>query len=244
MKKSLEETVRYLILFEGRTGSTMMGQLLNQNPEVIHIGEDVSKYQEEGWPKQREWIDNLLFNTSNFSDERIKPGATAVGFKVKLRKIADPLELQHYIENNNIKVIYMTRNNKIKQIASSIRAIDLYSSSGSYNINNDSQTKVPGAYEISIRRFNNTLIWLQAAEYKLECFISKLAAPIHKVVYEDLCSDMQGTMDNLFSFLEVEPTETKPKTTKITSDNLEDAISNYKELKEFYSDSIYSHMFK
>ena len=236
--------LRYMILFEGRTGSTMMGQMLNQHTDIIHIGEDVSHLQEQGWEAQKTWMDRLYFDTANVEDPRIKPGALAVGFKVKLRRIASPPALSSYLEQHQIRVMHMTRENKIKQIVSSIRAIDLYRASGNYNTDGKNPIPLPQQQEIPLERFNSTLLWLLEAEQQLDCFISKLKVPVIKITYEELFRNRQNTLSRIFEFLHVETRgDVLPETRKITPDDLQQVLTNYGELKHFYRHTRFGPMF-
>ena len=234
---------RFLILFEGRTGSTLMGQMLNQHPQVIHIGEEVSHLQEQGFEAQRAWMERLYFETDQFDDPRIKPNPRAVGFKVKLRKIASPDQLAQYIEAHGLRVIHMIRQNKIKQVVSSVRAIDLHQRTGSYNLDQKDELCLPTAYEIPIERFNTTLLWLMEAEHRLDCFISHLSVPVLKITYESILEDYQQAMERLFQFLGVEPVPVTPQARKITPDDLRATLSNFEALKTFYRHTPYGAMF-
>ena len=236
--------IRFLILFEGRTGSTMLGQMLNQHPQVIHIGEEVSHLQEEGWDAQESWMNNLFFDTQHFKDPRIKKDAKAIGFKVKLRKIASEKALQHYIAEHDLKIIYMTRKNKVKQVISSIRAIDLYKSTGSYNVNGNKAIDLPNSQHIPLDRFNTILLWILEAEKRLECFVSRLNAPVLPITYEALTGDRITTLELVFKFLGVKPVESSPITRKITADDLGKVVKNLDELKWFYRHTAFGPMFE
>lgn len=237
-------TTRFIHLFEGRTGSSLLGGILNQNPAVISIGEELAALKPGGWKKQEEWLASLYFDTQNFDDPRVKPSATAVGCKVKLRDIADPAGLRAFIESNNIKVIHLRRDNFIKQVVSSIRAMDLHQETGHYNLRANQENLKPAAYPIPPRKFNTTLLWLLDFVHRLDVFLAGLNLAPYRLSYEELQGDLEGEVNRLCAFLEVKPHPFVENLIKITSDNLAETISNYDELVRFYSDSKYGLMFK
>lgn len=237
-------SIRFVILFEGRTGSSLLGELLNENPKMSCLGEEVAELRHSGWDAQEEWMNKLYFDTDNFEDDRLNQWSEAVGFKVKLREIAAIEKFRRFIEENQILVIHMHRSNFIKQVVSSIRAIDLAKATGQYNLKKNQKDLIPEAYEIPLRRFNNTLLWLLDAVHKLDMFVAKLTVPIHYLTYEELCSDMDDALAHIDKFLGLPPHSAEPRSLKITDDNLRNVVINYDKIRRFYSDSVFARMFE
>lgn len=236
-------TTRFMTLFEGRTGSSLLGGLLNQNPSIICLGEELAHLRKDGWSAQKEWLDQLYFNTENFQDHRIKDGASAVGCKIKLRDISDPEQLLKYIEANDIKIVHMRRDNFIKQVVSSIRAMDLHKETGNYNLSAKQKDLRPDAYPIPIRKFNATLLWLLDFVHKLDVYIATLKQPPYLLSYEELNNDMLGEVHKLCAVLNAEPHDFVTNLIKVTSDDLREAVSNHDDLARFYSGTQYEDMF-
>ena len=231
---------KIILLFEGRTGSSMFGSLMNQHPEICFLGEELADLKEQGWHAQQVWMDNYFNLNSGFMDtRRNKENLKVLGFKIKLRDISDPSKFSEYIRTNSILIIHMHRKNFIKQVLSSIRAMDLERKHSVYNLDLSQADKVPGKYRIQQRRFNNILLWLFECECRLREFISSLGNCVFFwISYEELVSDIQGTTADFFRNVGLTPVEVNPVTLKITSDNMKDVIENYDEIKHFYSDSI------
>ena len=234
---------RFIILFEGRTGSSLLGNLLNQHPQVSCLGEEVAALRHEGWAAQRAWIESLFLDTANFRDPRLKGTATALGFKVKLREIADAKAFGQWLDGSDVKVVHQQRLNFVKQVVSSVRAMKLYEQTGHYNLEPDQANLKPGAYAIPKKRFNNTLLWLLEAEHKLALFLAVLTRPVLHSTYEDLCAGMNAEVARVFSFLGVSSQPVEPNTIKLTSDHLREVLENYDDLLAFYSGTGFEKMF-
>lgn len=241
-------TSRVILLFEGRTGSSLLGNLLNQNKSVSFLGEEVADLYKSGWEAQCDWIDSLFFDVERFQekyqDPRIQDTSTVLGFKVKLRDIASEEGLKHYIENNNLTIIHMFRRNLVKQTVSSIRAIDLYKQTGFYNLSKKQANLNLGAYKIPKRRFNTIFLQLLELEHNLQVFLAKLEVPIIYIAYEDLYKKPQNVLDQIFDRIGVSSCQVNPNLVKLTSDDLSLVITNLDELINFYSDTPYGWMFK
>ena len=231
---------KVILLFEGRTGSSLFGGLMNQHPNICFLGEELAEIKDQGWHAQQIWMDKYFDPDSGFTDvRRNKEKLKILGFKIKLRDIADPTRFREYILANDIQIIHMYRKNIVKQTLSSIRAMDLARSHGVYNLDASQAEKIPGKYRIPLQHFNNILLWITGCEWRLREFIASLGDSLNfRMSYEELISDIQGMASNVFCKLRVKPVAVKPVLIKITSDNMEDAIENYAEIKGFYSDSV------
>jgi LPS sulfotransferase NodH len=231
---------RAVLLFEGRTGSSALADALQQNPHISFLGEDVAHLRDQGWAAQRDWIQTLFWNTAAFSDRRIKAHANTVGFKVKLRDIADTAAFRELLESNQIRILHMTRDNLIKQVVSSIRAIDLYKATGRYNLRPNHAELKPGPCKIRLSRFQDTLAWLEEHVEQLENFVSSLTVPVHHITYEQLQHDARDTVRQVFDFLGVPQATVRLRLIKITDDQLQNVIVNYDELKTYLADTKYA----
>jgi LPS sulfotransferase NodH len=236
----MKKLVRTILLFEGRTGSSVFGDALNQNPKVSFLGEDVAHLREDGWASQQQWIESLFWKTASFPDRRVKRGIKAVGFKVKLREIADPPGLRDLIEQHRIKIIHMTRDNLIKQVISSIRAIDLYKATGKYNLRRKDESLRPGPSVIPLDRFRETLKWLEESVDSLREFVATLTVPVHETAYEDLQNDIDATVRSALEFLKIPHVTVKPRLIKLTDDKLDQAVVNYEEIKDYLARTKYA----
>ena len=227
---------KLILLFEGRTGSSMFGDMLNQHSAIGFMGEEVAHLLGRGWSAQEQWIRSLYSEPPTIQDPRLssKESLEVVGFKVKLREIADPAGLRETLLEHGAWVIHMTRRNLVKQVVSSIRAIDLNASSGKYNLHAGEESLVPGAYPIPLHRFETTLQWLDSHVANLERFVANLPLPVLHLRYEDLVADPRATVAEVCAWLGVDYQELRGRSLKITSDDLASVISNYPELAAHY----------
>lgn len=231
---------KIILLFEGRTGSSLFGGFMNQHPNICFLGEELADLKEHGWQAQQSWMDEYFNPDSGFTDvRRNKENLQILGFKIKLRDIAAPPSFKEYILSNDIQIIHMYRKNMVKQTLSSIRAMDLAKTRGVYNLNRSQADEIPGKYKIPLRHFNNVLLWIMGCEGRLREFIASLGDALSfRMSYEELVSDIQGVTSNVFRKLGVEPVEVEPVLLKITSDRMEEVIENFAEIKNFYSESV------
>ena len=238
------KTQNCILLFEGRTGSTWLARLLQQSPDISFLGEELAELESKGWNEQEQWIEKLFGDPLSFQDERIKKQTRVIGFKIKLREIVNENEFKKIIQKYKCKIIYMKRNNLVKQTISSIRAMDLFEKNGIYNLDKDNAEKALGAYKIPLERFDETLKWISSVDKKLATFINDLSLQILQVTYEDLLENYEDTLNMVFNYLDAEKVVPVQTTAKHTSDDLTDVVTNYEELKNYYIGTVYEKMFK
>ncbi|MGB3404810.1 MAG: hypothetical protein WBA77_19150 [Microcoleaceae cyanobacterium] len=232
-----------IILFEGRTGSTHLATLLHQSPHISFLGEEPALLKPEGWKAQENWISQLFENPLEFNDVRIKSSAKVVGFRIKLRDVAEPQQFKKILEQYDVSVIYMRRLNLVKQAVSSIRAIDLSKTKGYYNLDHHKHKEGLAAYSIPFQRFDQTLKWIEEVDLKLQDFIKTLNQPICEVCYEELLADRDAVLNKVIQFLDVPPFTPIEVVAKHTSDDLSEVISNFDALISQYKNTPYAEMF-
>jgi LPS sulfotransferase NodH len=231
-----------IILFEGRTGSTHLATLLQQSPKISFLGEEPALLKPEGWNAQQDWICQLFDDPLNFNDPRIKASSQVIGFRIKLRDVVDLQQFKSLLEKYDVSIIYMRRLNLVKQAISSIRAIDLSKSKGYYNLDYHKHQEGLAAYPIPLKRFEQTLKWIEDVDLKLQEFIKTLNQPICEVSYEDLLSDRDAVLNQVIQFLDVPPFTPKEVIAKHTSDDLSQVISNFDALVSHYQGTAYAEM--
>ena len=223
----------------------MFGKMLKQNPVITFMGETAGELFPQGWDVQLDWMTRVYDQPETLEDNRYRPNSQAIGFKVKLREVASPEGMHDLIHERQLKVIYMTRANLVKQTVSSIRAMDLFEDKGVYNIRiQPDAPDVPGAYAIPPECFQEVFQWLEDAEQRLATFIQTLTVPVLKLEYAEVVNDLEGTLKQACTFLDVPPAPFVHTTRKITSDQLSDSVTNLEELRALYQGTSYEWMFK
>ena len=97
----------FVILFEGRTGSSYLVTSLSEHPNVRAGWEELVRLKALGHEAQAEWTRKAL-------TAPLIGRFGAVGFKTKLRDIADPTQFSQLMRDRNVKIIHMQRRNRVK----------------------------------------------------------------------------------------------------------------------------------
>jgi LPS sulfotransferase NodH len=213
---------RYIILFPGRTGGSHLQQLLRSHPAIICEPECLVKKSESF---QKRWLISL------YEEER-QPGIQAVGFKTKLKDVVNVAEFKALLEKHSVFVIYMWRENVVKQAFSRINARRLYNERGLWNLHEEHPPLPP--MRVSIPQFEEALEHHIIHKKKLEEFIKELPLPVYRLRYEDLVGDEAKVVGEILRNLKVELRPLRSPLKKVTSDRLEAAFTNYQEIKQHY----------
>ncbi|MBW2965736.1 sulfotransferase domain-containing protein [Candidatus Woesearchaeota archaeon] len=232
---------KFILLFQGRTGSSYLKESLNSHPDIIMQGEVWAgmKYipknkRKQNAKKQLEWAQKFFGKTYN---KKIK----AIGFKTKFIDVLDPKEFARFLEQNNIKIIYMTRQNIVKLTISEINARRLYNKIKVWNLSSEKYHLQ--AFNLNLNRFKKRLKEKEQMETKLKIYIKTLNLPILKIYYEDLLMDEFEILRKINKFLEVPFRKTKGNSIKNTSDNLREVLLNFDEIQSHYIGTKYESMF-
>lgn len=216
----MSEVNKYIILFQGRAGSTFLTEHTCSHPSVRAMYEEFADVDPD-WNSQLDWMSQFYFAKRG---KQIK----AVGFKTKLTQVADPDLFSNFIEDNNIKVIHLYRRNLAKLIISIIRADELRRRYGGSNLY--PENKSLGKIKISVDEFRRykcrTRIYRELKEY-----VNQLNTDVCHVNYEQLLYRRKGTLNRIWDFLGVERIETEARVVKNTPDQLSDAVENLDELR-------------
>ena len=235
----------FCVLFEGRTGSSMLGGILNQNRGISFLGEEAGTLCSNGWCAQRRWIETLFERPQELNDRRFQHESRAIGFKIKLRETADRRSFRACLEHFQVKIIHMTRKNLVKQVVSSIRAMALYKRTGLYNLRADEHEHLmPSRSAIAVQEFDRVLRWIGSSNSQLECFVASLQQPVLGVSYEELIGDTKGCVARVCDYLVVPKHDFRVPTLKVSNDDLRDCIENYDELRAAYASSTIAAMFE
>lgn len=220
------EPVRYIILFQGRAGSTLLTENLANHP-WIHAFEEVLDTFPQTWSNQRRWLKKFYVRLP-IKDRSIR----VIGFKAKYTSISNHEGFKDFIEKHQIKVIHLHRSNPVKLAISVIRAELLRKKTGRSNLYDEKDSlgkvKIPVEYfEHGLKRIKN---------YKaLEEYVDTINTPKLSLTYEEFLSDLEGSMNRVYDFLPVRRTGlTNIEVKKNTPDNLYDAVENLDELREAF----------
>jgi len=176
---------------------------LNSHPEII------CEYEYFGRNTNNTLYDlQQLFNWHN--------SGMIVGFKLKYRfQYFDNPDVWEYLLENDVKVIRLFRKNALKTVISRIRHHD--------GDKGGKKTTIPVENLIKkIKKWERKKALVSLSE----SFTNKLV-----ICYEDILYDEQATFAKILDFLEVDSNITlTSRWNKVTSDNIEEAVTNYDEI--------------
>ena len=218
---------KFLIFGQGRTGSTLLVNILNSHPDIYCEGEIFNNAQNLG-------KGNILFPNLLLKGKTKLFRNYAYGFKVKIyqltqqKKIASPRAFLKELANQNWKIIYLKRDNIFEHAMSNIRAED----TGVYHqFNKQSKSRKIKVDLNTLQRIMNERTTFLDQEKEILLDIKYC-----QVIYEkDLLNDekKQETANRIFDFLDLPHHNITFNLNKINKDKWSVIISNYEEVKTF-----------
>ena len=215
-----EKKPGFIVFAQGRSGSTLLEDLLSSHPKINRAREVLGKL-----PRRQ----NLFL----WAEAQSRRSAKEIwGFKAKIYQISDnqrtdPARFLQTLRQHGWKIIYLRRRNLVSQGVSNFVRVRR----GQPHKKNDADETVhlhidPDALVEFIRK----------KEKYLQLEANALAGIPHKcLVYEDHlmnAQDHQKTADELFAWLGVSSVPVRTKLRKITPTGLQDVIENYDEVAQ------------
>lgn len=222
----------FIVLFQGRSGSTWLIEALNTHPTIIARGEVLVNLKSNGFDGQKKWVRQY------FGSDR--PRARAVGFKTKLVDILDPSSMAEEFRMVDCHVIHLDRRNVVKQAISWIRADALYARTNDHNLRKDIDRLPPITIDPE-----DLFLRLQALEIgraNLQSFVQKLDLQVLTVEYEEFLLNPQSHFRRVQHFLNVNYHDLRSFSIKSTSDDLRVDINNFDELSLRFAGTPYLSM--
>lgn len=232
---------KFVLLFQGRTGSTYINDRVNAHPAVRMEPEVWGGWGFQLSPdaifdhiaKQQAWL-------TAFYEGQHPREIKAIGFKTKLDDVLDKRWFISYLRSQRMDIIHLTRRNLVKLVISEINAKRLFNTAATWNL--EDERKRPGSFVLDLERFAEQLRWREQIEQWLAGYVNMLNLPTLTMYYEDLLVDEGPFFSRLYEFLGVPFADTKGKTFKNTPNDLRDVIENYDQLLARYKYTIYEPM--
>jgi len=247
--------VNYVILFQGRAGSSYLIDALGQQPDVTADGEWLAWLEQEhqdredplsrlrrtwtrlveGCPASRQaaWV-RAFFGADRATTR-------AAGFKTKVRDIRNPEPVRVLLEEADIRVIVMHRRNVIKQVVSRLNARRLHERTAAWNLRRENDR--PDSFSMTPTDFAFELRRVIFDQRMLTAFADLLDAPRLELEYADLLRDREAWLASIFDFLDVDHLPIEDQVLKNTDDDLSRALENFDELRAAYAGTVYETMF-
>jgi LPS sulfotransferase NodH len=214
---------RFVILFEGRTGSSYLISALSSLPHIQAADEILAGLDGEA---QRALVRDFFLAAR-------PPLVRALGFKTKLRDIRDPVAFSGQLESLGGRVIHLTRVNKVKLAVSRLNGRRLHELTGQWNQTAAGPALAP--FAPTLEEFDSALRFRMERETALDAYIPTLRVPVLTVRYEDLFPEGAATFARIFDFLGAEPGPVSSPVVKITDDDLRKVLLNFDELRRHYA---------
>ncbi|WP_353930089.1 hypothetical protein WJM97_17570 [Okeanomitos corallinicola TIOX110] len=219
---------KFVIFSQGRTGSTLLCDLLNSHPK-LHCDREIL-------------YDHVFFPNSYINGKSKNSSKSIYGFKVKIyqltqvQKIKDPKYFLENLHKNNWKIIYLKRDNLFRHALSNLVALN----KNQYHLKVSQELKEKSKINVDCE----LLIEIMS---KREKFLKEEAdvlrnIPHITITYEDDLlrqKQHQNTLNNIFDFLDIDSHLIGTTLLKIVPDNLESIIENYEEVISKVSQSQY-----
>ena len=223
----------FVLLFQGRVGSSYLTEALSSHLEI--------KMLDESFRRHRKTASIQLKAMREFLTPPLLGSYRAIGFKIKLYDVGDHKGFAELLKEERVYIIHMSRRNMVKQAVSWIRASRLYDATGDWNLYKDADRLA--ALTIDPAEFRTRLEQLEKRERVLRDYVMSLELPTLSLYYEDLFVDKRNTIDLVLPFLGVQPQPVEGAALKNTSDDLRQAIENFDELRSLYTGTPYEAMF-
>ena len=222
----------FVVLFQGRSGSSWLIEALASHPQIEVIGEKLASLHPKGAIVQNQWLQGYF--SEHAGEDSIH------GFKTKLTDIIDLNEFSNQLILNHCSIIWLDRSNLVKQALSWLRADDMYERFGVHNIY-DIKYQLP-TKQIDCEELLKRTVSLDRGKKQLTCFIDGLKLPCLHIFYEDLLLDTNVVFKLTQEFLRVKTCNLTSSIVKATPDSLSDAISNFSEVEDVFRGTVYSNM--
>ena len=246
----------FVIIFEGRTGSSYVVSCLNKHPQVLCYPEIFANPEIENKKdtlcaitqgleieKRVKSPANLKRQILQYAPEEIleKKRLHAVGFKLQLPQFPNLKFLSLHLQKHCYKLIHLKRNNIIKSVVSELNAHKLYQKHKTWNATN--QQQIQKSVYIPPKKFYQTLKNRVIKEREHQQFYNAYTGDKKTYYYEYLQENHDAFLYDLFDYLNLMPQKIKGDFFKNTSPQLQDAIQNYDEIKALLKGTYFEQYF-
>lgn len=223
----------FVVLFQGRAGSTFLIEALGSHPNIIARGESLIALREGGAEAQNEW-------TREFFTRERSESCGAIGFKTKLVDVVNPTSFASVLEEAGCRIVHLHRANVVKQAISWIRADVLFARTADWNVYDRAQKLPPTS--IPMHEFLGRFEVLERGAHELEQYVHALRLPVCTVSYEQLLVEPEQEFRRLLPFLGVLDRPLRSTCLKNTEDDLRRVVTNFAELRAQLAGTPYESM--
>jgi LPS sulfotransferase NodH len=215
----------------GRSGSTLIINLLRQDPRIEMLGE-IFAYKDSA---EQQTLLSGFFDGKLPSGKSVSRETRVLGLKTKLADIDDPDHLAAQIKHHRPIVVLNRRHNYLKQAISYARMIalkeQLKTRHGRSYSNARSADDVVGKIEVDASAIQGWCKQFEELDHQLVSFANRLALGCTTLSYEEFSSDVDAVARKFERILGFSPCiPNKDVVFKNTPEDLREAITNYEDL--------------
>jgi LPS sulfotransferase NodH len=232
---------KFLVLKLPRTGSTLLGKVLNNHPEIVCQNEILNDLQEADLGAKLAYLENYFSSpySQKQSSQKAIVGATMNPFKYHLEAsdlypvlYGEPEDAESQLPR--VAIILLLRQNKLKQAVSFYLALERGRREweSSLHLIEDSDALKPKLFDLT--KLAKLVTRLEQQSERLREFANSIAAAYLTVFHEEIIEDSQAALNHVFQFLGASQMGQDFDFTagyqKVLSEDLRQTISNYDDL--------------
>jgi len=232
--------IRFVVLGDARTGTTMLRHLLDQHPDVSCAGELISNDVDTVFGGSRGArmlpFKRRLLRSSSFKRARVRqyfrsvPRARAVGFKALYEQVTPAM--RGFLEQRLDRVMLIVREDRVRRALSLMQAED----TDCWNIVHSRSETPPSKYPYTadFERLTRLIGLSEACDREWTAWVNALGPRGLVMQYEELVQDRVGNLGTALEFLGLEPASAAsltPETVRLTTPKpLSEVLLNYDDL--------------
>jgi len=220
---------KFVVITRSRTGSNLFMSLLSSHPNINAHGEIFSELHNQSCQK-------IWRNTFVNKHRWIK----YVGFKIFYHHPLDSIDKnvwQYLEQDNSIKIIHLKRENILRAHISDLIAqkTNKWTKDDLQNTSIENR-KINVNIDECLNMFDKVKRWEKKT---YECFQNH---PYIELTYEELTSNLEYEMSEIFNFLKIKNKNVYSKLKKQNPEKTEELVLNFKDLKNALIKNNYSHL--
>lgn len=225
----------FVLVMNGRCGSTLVTTILNQRRDALCYGETFVNCSAEMQRKllialsEGQYLGDIsqaaLDYTRTAQALHEKKPLRAVGMKTKLIDIIEPGYFRDFLVEHKFKVIHLYRKNPIKAIISVLNA----QRHVSWNLS-DPKFHRKDPFRIDPNDFMKWFRHRLATDWALRDFAASYPGSTLSLSYEEILANQGQAMSRINHFLGLDDCFIEGLTIKMTNDSLGDVVENLDEL--------------
>lgn len=240
----------FVILFPGRCGGTWLLTVVGSSSYVnLHEERLMNAYnmsiEENYGTKIAVLFQDFLVRDFVYRSPYMK--ATAFGFSTQFWHVRDSLRFAGLLREFGVRVISLTRKNRVKHALSFLSGEALRSRTGIYHVVRDDpgHDKRMGSFSPDPQELLAKARELELWTERQRLFVKELSAKTLPLAYEDMQQDIFRVADRVYEFLELPDRDQAvlDMLVKNLDDDLSVALENYEDVRKAFAGTEFEQFF-